>query len=172
MGVPGYYKWLLRTCPSMRVENNNKKPNCNHLFIDFNQIIYNCLSYTNQEGNIPSKELCLAIIEYIDEIVTFTKPQNTIFISVDGNSPISKLQQQRNNRFVLNTTPSSFDKSNLTPGTKFFEVLTNSIKELILNYKKNTPLWKRCSIYFSDEKVSGEGEHKIIKQINSMIEEG
>ena len=69
MGVPGYYKWLLRTCPGMRVGNQNKKPQCNHLFIDFNQIIFNCLNYITQIGDSPSNELCVAIIQYIDEII-------------------------------------------------------------------------------------------------------
>ncbi|ORE00612.1 XRN4 [Hepatospora eriocheir] len=58
-----------------------------------------------------------------------------------------------------------FDKNSITPGTKFMERLDNFIRTYI-KYKMSTDeVWKRCTVIYSDHKVPGEGEQKIMEYI-------
>lgn len=104
------------------------------------------------------KEVC----QKIDDLVDCIQPTKRLLLCVDGIAGASKCVQQRSRRFVSardNTTIDSFDSNCLTPGTKIMDKLTHYLEWFV--YKRKQDKWKHLEIVFSNEKVPGEGEHKI-----------
>ena len=171
MGVPGFLRWVTRTFPDIKLRYGENVPQCNHLFIDFNSLIYHAISIANQIDDIPSNALADAVMSFVDDLVKFSRPQKTIFISIDGTAPIAKLQQQRSNRFAaIQLSDDSFNTNNITSGTHFMPLLEDLIKQRVVQRKQTNNSWKQCNVFFSDSSIPGEGEHKILKHISSMLQ--
>lgn len=104
------------------------------------------------------KEVC----RIVEELVVMIHPRKRLLLCVDGVAGASKMAQQRKRRFVSakeNTNPDLFDSNSLTPGTILMDKLTHYLEWFI--YKKTQTDWKHLEVLFSNEKVPGEGEHKI-----------
>jgi len=111
------------------------------------------------------KEICEKI-EYCRRIC---KPRKKLILCVDGVAGLGKMNQQRQRRFrtakALEETSQTFNPNAFTPGTKLMDHLTKYIDWYLRSMISYHPEWKDLEIIFSNEKVPGEGEHKIMQYI-------
>lgn len=110
------------------------------------------------------QEVCQIITRLVDIVC----PRKCVVLCVDGPAPISKQNQQRQRRYVSarsKTSDDDFDSTCITPGTKFMDSLTSYIHEFIKIKVEKDANWKNIEVIFSNEKVPGEGEHKLINFI-------
>ena len=167
-----------------------KKIKSKYLFIDFNSIIhvlsahkinlYNLQQKTDK--NIFEKEL----IEHIDNYIINLLKDNCeplileyIYICIDGVPTMSKIYEQKKRRYMasliqyirnktnIDKQIFSWDKNNISPGTKFMALLekyldSEKFKNKILNICSNLKEYK-----LSGTNEKGEGEMKIINLIKS-----
>lgn len=155
-----------------------------NLMIDMNGVFHNSAQKIYKYGNHKPKhsflnkrqfvkptlqrqtEFFQNVCEEINRLVNVVKPSKRVILCVDGPAPTSKQHQQRKRRFVSALTRDEFDKSfdsnAITPGTKLMDYLTKYIDWYIRKQISENPVWKDLEVVFSNEKASGEGEHKCI----------
>ena len=112
------------------------------------------------------------VCQTIEELLNIAKPAKELVLCIDGVAPQSKQNQQRQRRYrgavedpdhFFSTT--SFDQNCITPGTKFMDCLSKYIDWYIRKRMKESEVWQSINIIFSNEKVPGEGEHKLVNYI-------
>lgn len=109
-------------------------------------------------------DVCLEI----DKLIRTTLPRKRIIMAIDGPAPLGKQCQQRQRRFRAAADggikkPGQFDSNCITPGTVFMDELGKYIEAYATDQcKKEDSGWAGRQVVFSDEKVPGEGEHKVI----------
>lgn len=162
-----------------------RQMNIKYIFFDYNSLIHPCaqqvlsanndfyltIENLNERTEIIEKNIIDNCINYTNLIIQNIQNLHeiNIYIIIDGVAPMSKLQQQRERRyksyFFKSTEKSElWDSNKITPGTKFMEILSNTLK---LKYKE-------ISSFISDSNEPGEGEHKmmnIIKNLNLLNQE-
>lgn len=181
MGVPGFFLWLMKTYnKKQKFIFDNIDTKIDYLLIDTNCLIHPiCFKvlHDNKTCNnifILENKMINAIIEYIEYIINFVKP-NVIYIAIDGVAPIAKIKQQRSRRFKSISDKNTFDiikkkynipinyfwnNSAITPGTIFMKKLHNKILE-----------WsKKYNIIYSSCYTPSEGEHKLLQFIRNNKE--
>lgn len=111
------------------------------------------------------KEICEKI-EYCRKIC---KPRKKLILCVDGVAGLGKMNQQRQRRFrtakAMEEAQQTFNSNAFTPGTKLMDHLTKYIDWYLRSMISYHPEWKGLEVVFSNEKVPGEGEHKIMQYI-------
>lgn len=109
------------------------------------------------------KDVC----KTIEKIISIVNPRKRIVLCIDGPAPIAKQCQQRSRRFLSALNPvEGFDSNCITPGTEFMDNLSKHIDRFIKNILQPKT---KLEIIFSNEKVPGEGEHKLINFIRKHI---
>lgn len=190
MGIKHFWHWTkfmfkkdiyqLRKNETVDVEIDNFMIDMNGLFHSSAQKIYKYGDYKHKkrllsENNSHTTTLKTQIQCFEDICNTITqclriiKPKKRLILCIDGPAPIAKQNQQRKRRFVsAKNKIDGFDSNCITPGTKFMDYLSKYIDWYIrLQMSNNNPLWKDMEVIFSNEKVPGEGEHKIINYIRN-----
>ncbi len=178
MGIPSYFSHIVRNHSEI-IKRLNKLKSINNLYIDSNSIIYDTLRIISKEytGNDDDFEdlLIQGVIKKLDEYIQFIKPDGVVFIAFDGVAPVAKLEQQRTRRYksyLLNnirskldsTVQKVWDKTAITPGTKFMEKLGIKITN---HYIHNEKSYGTNHIIVSSSNDPGEGEHKIFQYIRN-----
>ena len=173
MGIPflylHYYKKYKNENQLTINEHQLKIQNIESLFFDYNSLIHPCAQDVLQNLDENEKESCDIIedkiikkcISYTKTIINLVNPIN-VYIMIDGVAPMAKIKQQKERRyksFYLSNKNVKWDTNNITPGTPFMEKLNEQLKT-----------FKFCdyNIYISDSNEPGEGEHKMMKIINSQ----
>ena len=121
------------------------------------------------------KNIILAVLR-LSKIV---KPQQTIYVAVDGVAPQAKINQQRGRRYkssLAKTATQIFDSTCITPGTEFMfrlDAYLNITFNAIINKTIQDPdvipfIQNIPSIIYSSHMVRGEGEHKIADYIRNL----
>lgn len=64
--------------------------------------------------------------------------------------------------------PIVFHSNQITPGTPFFQEITNGLLQFIQHKMATDDKWKHLTIVFSGSNVPGEGEHKILQFIREQ----
>ena len=113
------------------------------------------------------------ICESIDTLLKMVRPKEKLVLCIDGVAPQSKQNQQRQRRYRGSAEHDQSDKDHfdsccITPGTKFMDDLSRYIDWYIRKKISEDPTWASLEIIFSDEKVPGEGEHKLINYIRKF----
>ncbi len=174
MGIPSYYTYLIRNFNKLILKKSLFKKNIECFFLDSNSIIYDCIhnmeSSNNFENNL-IKNICLKI----DSLIKDVSPTKLVYISFDGIAPVAKLKQQKERRYksklfleiekklgIQKTSKNNFDKTQITPGTKFMCKLDKLVAEY---FKNRESLYGVEKIIFSGSQQRGEGEHKIFSFI-------
>ena len=85
--------------------------------------------------------------------------RDAVFIAIDGPAPRAKMEQQRHRRLKSSQEEKIWDTNAITPGTEFMEKLNS----FLLRKIKEIPV--KCIL--SDSNEPGEGEHKLMKFIDS-----
>lgn len=187
MGIKHFYSWYRKNYDSTIYKKIDEKIDV--LAIDLNGIYHSCAQKLYRYGNIspyllytsnynssiiPKNSLTLyrKICDKLENIIHYIKPKKKLVLCTDGVAGLGKLNQQRQRRFKSSVfykpIDSSFDPNSFSPGTKLMDHLTKYIDWYIRNMMTNNYDWKNLEIIFSNEKVPGEGEHKISEFIKYL----
>jgi len=176
MGIKHFYYWYknnFSTCIQNKIEDVDT------LAIDMNGLFHMCAQRIYKYGNssahlfynskiqlLPKTNLTLFrdVCDKIENLRNFIKPKKKIILCVDGVSGLGKMNQQRQRRFKTSITNKTnfFNPNCFTPGTKIMDHLTKYIDWYIRSMINLNPEWQNLDIILSNEKVPGEGEHKIM----------
>jgi len=183
MGIPSFYRHLVKTHPSLIKKVSERKAAV--LALDLNCSIYHCLSKLNKKIKYEIKnrisfedELIRQVILYIQKLRDHVQPTDLLYVAVDGVVPMAKIRQQRMRRFksVWQTAEEtriktecgnaaagaeSWDRNSITPGTEFMDRLT----ERLHTWQKGQLSSAKIVISGVDE--SGEGEQKIMAYLRA-----
>ena len=190
MGVKHFFIYVKNNFSKCIDNNSNdfKNKNIHNLCIDMNGIIHECAQQIYEYGNFKSNRLLTkknnltlrnqlklfnTIGQRIDSLRETILPSKRIILCIDGVAGCGKMAQQRQRRFKSDL---EFDKNNfnvncISAGTPFMNYLSKYV-DWYIRMKLNTDdNWKNLEIIFSNEKVPGEGEHKIINYIRKNAKE-
>jgi 5'-3' exonuclease len=120
----------------------------------------------HSEGKL-RKLMFIDVCRTIDRLLVVTTPSKLI-LCADGPAPCAKQSQQRSRRFKSSreSTGCSFDSCCLTPGTQFMDFLSKYIDWHIRKSLTHNKVWQDLEeIVFSNEKVPGEGEHRLMNYV-------
>lgn len=185
MGIKHYFQWFTKyhsDCMTVIKPTDDVPIRIDTLGIDLNGIFHPAAQKVYQYGDkqprtlarlLTSKtpkrknlklEFYKEVCRRIDLLVAQVKPQKRLLLCVDGIAGNSKMTQQRSRRFRTakdNGGLTVFDPNSITPGTEMMDRLTHYIEWFIYKKKHNDSAWSSIEVVYSDEKVPGEGEHKI-----------
>lgn len=123
----------------------------------------------------PPNYVYRAICNEIDKLVNIVSPKKRLIIAIDGIAGSAKQSQQRTRRFrsardKTDEEFKTFDSNSISPGTEFLynfsKYLHNHIKSQVQSD------WKHLEVVFTNEKVVGEGEHKLIQLLKEWLLNG
>ncbi|KEP50583.1 putative exonuclease Kem1 [Rhizoctonia solani 123E] len=185
MGIPKFFRYISERYPlTSQLIEENKIPEFDNLYIDFNGIIHNC-SHPN-DGDVHFRlsedQIFTAIFSYVDHLFGKIKPRKLFFMAIDGVAPRAKMNQQRARRFrtakdaqdgrekaIKNgeklPDEKAFDSNCITPGTVFMKKLSEQLKYFVNKKISEDANWREVQVVLSGHEVPGEGEHKIMEYI-------
>jgi len=168
--------------------NRDNDEKCEILMMDLNALFHPCCQKVFEYGSglenvsfimqkkkkeMNSQELeemaFKMICNKIMEVYHISKPSKAIYLAVDSVAGSSKNSQQRQRRFrtaqskVVNEY--GFNSNSISAGTEFMDRLCKYIYNFILKKRKYD--WKNLKIIFSDVNVPGEGEHKLVRYLET-----
>ncbi|KAJ7082372.1 exonuclease II [Mycena belliarum] len=185
MGIPKFFRYISERYPlTSQLIQENKIPEFDNLYLDFNGIIHNC-SHPNDEDahfRLSEEQIFTSIFAYVDHLFGKIKPKKLFFLAVDGVAPRAKMNQQRSRRFRTakeakeirekaeqkgETLPAekAFDSNCITPGTPFMTRLSAQLRYFINKKITEDSNWRDVQVVMSGHEVPGEGEHKIMEYI-------
>jgi 5'-3' exonuclease len=186
MGIPAYFSYIIKNYPNI-LQKFQKNFQANHLYLDSNSIIYDCLrkiKYTGDNDEF-ERQLINITCKNIEAYVQQISPSHLVYIAFDGVAPVAKLNQQKNRRYkswyignynnnsdnsndisVSNTTTNTvsgnqWDSTAITPGTEFM----NKLNLQVQYHFRNAASYNVKHIIVSGSDQPGEGEHKIFEYI-------
>jgi 5'-3' exonuclease len=180
MGIPSYYRQLCSSVAGLVTtrlsQNGSSAAGCDHLWIDFNCMIYHCINRlgmpkrTEFTSDLAYEErLGDEVLAYLFNTINVANPKNSVFIAVDGVVPAAKRRQQRLRRWETESSTSgsvSWNKNKITPGTAFMERFHERMQHFVSEREAdpNNHLQWALSGYMH----AGEGEHKIARMLRKM----
>lgn len=193
MGIFNFFPWMKRvypSCISTVSKNATMKKSVDDFMIDGNciyhpaaQKIFKYGEYkkrtsllhdtkTNVEVEVESlyKDVFNEICSKMDELIRIVKPRKRFIMCTDGSAPLAKQFQQRCRRYKSSMDGGGdgvFDPNSITPGTEFMYKMSKHIRSFLRDRKKKDDLYRNIEIIFNDERIPGEGEHKLINFIRS-----
>lgn len=119
-GIPKMFRWLIDLYPSILNTATQSLPKqtspsiVDNFYLDMNGIIH-AFSNSNQISKVKNKdgsfihpydlpkktenEIFDNIFNYLDRLVKLVRPQNLLYLAIDGVAPRAKMNQQRSRRF-------------------------------------------------------------------------
>ncbi|KAH9481103.1 5'-3' exoribonuclease 1 [Psilocybe cubensis] len=185
MGIPKFFRYISERYPlTSQLIQENKIPEFDNLYLDFNGIIHNC-SHPNDEDahfRLSEEQIFTSIFAYVDHLFGKIKPKKLFFMAVDGVAPRAKMNQQRSRRFRTAKEAKevrekaeakgeklpdekAFDSNCITPGTPFMARLSEQLRYFINKKITEDSNWRDVEVVLSGHEVPGEGEHKIMEYI-------
>ncbi|THH13302.1 hypothetical protein EW146_g6897 [Bondarzewia mesenterica] len=167
-----------------QIIEENKIPEFDNLYLDFNGIIHSC-SHPNDEDahfRLSEEQIFTSIFAYVDHLFGKIKPKKLFFMAVDGVAPRAKMNQQRSRRFKTAKEAKevrekalskgeklpdekAFDSNCITPGTPFMAKLSEQLRYFVNKKISEDSNWRDIQVVLSGHEVPGEGEHKIMDYI-------
>jgi 5'-3' exonuclease len=151
MGIPFYFASLVKS--HKHIVNTVKKNvpmEVDVLGVDFNCLIHRYLQDSNPIGSV------VDAFEYILKHVCKAK---RVIIAVDGLVPYAKIVQQRYRRMrIKEENGGTFDRNQISPDTPYMRDLETAIRA------------KFPYATISGTSEAGEGEHKLILELNKIPE--
>ncbi|KAK7056414.1 exonuclease II Exo2 [Paramarasmius palmivorus] len=185
MGIPKFFRYVSERYPlTSQLIQENKIPEFDNLYLDFNGIIHNC-SHPNDEDahfRLSEEQIFTSIFAYVDHLFGKIKPKKLFFMAVDGVAPRAKMNQQRSRRFRTAKEAKevrekaeakgeklpdekAFDSNCITPGTSFMARLSEQLRYFVNKKITEDSNWRNVEVVLSGHEVPGEGEHKIMEYI-------
>ena len=116
-----------------------------------------------------SEDIATTIINKVKtklaKFCTTVKPNQVVYIAVDGLAPMAKIAHQALGRSRVRKS-TGFDTTQISPGTEFMDRLTAELSQTVKNGELYRPEGRQIDIRFSPHTIPGEGEHKIAKFLN------
>ncbi|EGG13984.1 5'-3' exoribonuclease [Cavenderia fasciculata] len=161
---------------------DSNPPEYDNLYLDMNGIIHACSQeMTTKLIRFSEEELIRLVCNYIDKLFHIIRPTKLLYMAIDGVAPRSKLNQQRQRRFLSVFREEKekkelikegkelpeviFSRNAITPGTEFMSNLSECLQFFIKKKISEDLSWREIEIIFSGPENPGEGEHKIIDYI-------
>ncbi|GAM21948.1 hypothetical protein SAMD00019534_051230 [Acytostelium subglobosum LB1] len=162
---------------------NSTPPEYDNLYLDMNGIIHTCSQEITGSGvlSFSEEDLIRKVCNYVDKLFHIIRPTKLFYMAIDGVAPRSKLNQQRQRRFLSVFLENKakeqmvkdgkevpeviFSRAAITPGTDFMYNLSESLQFFIKKKISEDLSWREVEIIFSGPENPGEGEHKIIDYI-------
>lgn len=210
MGVPGFFMWLWKnyrgtnfifrksTLDGKIDQVLIKRVNdIDYLLIDTNCLLHPmCFEVLAEQQDKLKKlvsegktidierledKMMTRCFEYIDKLIDNVKPNEGVYIAIDGVAPLAKIKQQRSRRFksvcdkeMRENLKKKHNKeldffwnnSAITPGTKFMERLHKKMEKYIEKVTKE----KNIKVIYSSCKTPAEGEHKLLQYIRDNMD--
>lgn len=164
MGIKHFYYWYKKNFDKCVSFKNHYEIDV--LALDINGLFYECTKYTG--SSYPSQIMLFkSICEKIEGIRKQINPKKQFIICVDGVAGLGKMNQQRQRR--QRTIKGKFNSNVFTPGTVLLDNLTKYIDWFIRTMISTNDDWKKIEVIFSNEKVPGEGEHKIMNFLKKFV---
>lgn len=171
MGIPYYFYQIYKKYHKNDIVSESNIFNVDILFFDYNSMIHPVAHKTMQRldgsENTGIEEgieegIINDCISYTRYIISILKPK-TVYIMIDGVAPIAKIKQQRERRYksFLFKQQTQWDTNNITPGTQFMSKLSLALEKFKHDIDES-------SLFISDASEPGEGEHKMMKIIESL----
>jgi 5'-3' exonuclease len=171
MGIPAFAKTITGKYP--HIITHHMPSQCGRLFLDLNCAIHPVAQRAMQQyKNDASYETSVIqnVIQYIQKIVSFAKPQQLMFVAIDGIPPRAKMHQQRKRRYMsawrksiikakTGIDPFPWDTNAITPGTQFMNKLSAGLNDHFSTSKYP------FRVILRDSNNPGEGEAKIMDYI-------
>ncbi|KAH7884247.1 exonuclease II [Phlebopus sp. FC_14] len=185
MGIPKFFRYISERYPlTSQLIEENKIPEFDNLYLDFNGIIHNC-SHPNDDDahfRMSEEQIFTSIFTYVDLLFGKIKPKKLFFMAVDGVAPRAKMNQQRSRRFRTAKEAretrekaeargeelpeeKAFDSNCITPGTVFMAKLSDQLRYFVNKKITEDANWRDVQVVLSGHDVPGEGEHKIMEYI-------
>ncbi|CAE6444875.1 unnamed protein product [Rhizoctonia solani] len=183
--MTAFFRYISERYPlTSQLIEENKIPEFDNLYVDFNGIIHNC-SHPN-DGDVHFRlsedQIFTAIFSYVDHLFGKIKPRKLFFMAIDGVAPRAKMNQQRARRFRTAKDAKearekaekkgeklpeekAFDSNCITPGTVFMKKLSEQLKYFVNKKISEDANWREVQVVLSGHEVPGEGEHKIMEYI-------
>ena len=84
-GIPKFYRWLSERYPLINEPVGAAAvPVFDALYLDMNGIIHNCTHGNDPTTKLTETEMILRIFNYLDKLVQIVKPQQLLFMAIDG----------------------------------------------------------------------------------------
>lgn len=109
------------------------------------------------------------VAQSVEKLLEMVRPKKRLLIFIDGVAPQCKQNQQKKRRFVsaverVKSRDNRFDSASISPGTKFMDYLSKFLDFYIKKrVTEQQGRWKGLEVIFSNEKVVGEGEWKLMQ---------
>jgi len=192
MGIPRLFAWLCQYHPQCLIKLKHGQTfeecglNVDCYALDNNAIIHPVCQKAHGYGNSDPKKSFLhrkpkqstpphekqifsQLCRKTDELRRIVNPVKRFIFATDGVACLAKMCQQRQRRFISAKTRDknqSFDSNSITTGSEFMNNLSKYVHINIQRQLADNPEWNNLEVMFSNEKVPGEGEHKIIQYMN------
>jgi 5'-3' exoribonuclease 1 len=189
MGIKHFFQWFKRTYPTCYREIRINEPlsvGIDVLCLDLNGIFHASAQKVYRYGKHADKRILpkssneypkdikvfYDVTKTIDSLVRQVNPTSKLVLCVDGVAGMAKMVQQRQRRFrsAVENSGIGFDSNCITPGTQFMDKLSKFIAVHIENQMRDDDHWASLEVFFSNEKVPGEGEKKIINYLRHRCE--
>jgi len=195
MGISRFYSFLFQNYPNAHIQCEKNKTfdySSDILAIDMNNILHMCAQQVFEYGSYSHTKRFLSkknankydyfrrVCFILDSIVEYIKPKTNLILCIDGVGSLAKIKQQRIRRYkclldykeledVENSCKNlKFNPNEISPGTVLMDELSKYINWHIHNSVSTNNYWKNLSVIFSNEKVPGEGEHKIFTILRTL----
>lgn len=168
MGIRRFYSWYKNKFEDCLLPHPATQIDV--LAVDMNGLFHASLQTLRPYENA-SINLFRTVCGRLESIRKAIDPQKMLIISVDGVAGLAKMNQQRQRRFRSQSVPSQhiYNSNIFTPGTQLMDLMTKHLDWYIRMMMTSSPDWKKLVVIFSNEKVPGEGEHKIFQYVRAWI---
>ena len=188
MGIPFYFGEIIAKSPQNKYIVVDKCPKqCSRFYLDFNSIIHPCsakvIARLQKQETVTDglyRLIFANIAEYTMKLVDIVKPNELLYIAVDGVAPRAKMHQQRKRRYLSaqrnmyiagfkakhGIPHTSWDSNCITPGTEFMDKLNSYLKSEFVKFVHAS--YPDLEIIISGSDEAGEGEHKMIHYIKRL----
>lgn len=179
MGIKYFFSWFSKNF-SGNISQDRKSIEC--LLMDLNGIFHSAAQHAFEYGNCKGIKPLLRqkkdnyntkklkffklVTDKIENVISSVQPSKEVVLCIDGVAPMSKQNQQRQRRYKSSTQrPDSFDPNSITPGTLLMDHLSKYIDFWLRDKVSNDMYYSSLKFTFSNEKVRGEGEHKLLEYV-------
>lgn len=168
MGIFRYFYWHFNTYPDsvVPVRTGQVVPGLDVFAIDLNALFHPvCQTYFFEQHQRDLDGCYRAVCAEIDRLTSYVTPREELVLSIDGVAGLSKVNQQRQRRYKsarekTDETRAVFDSNHITVGTAFMAGLSRAIAQ-------HFSAERSFRVVFLDETQAGEGEHKIVRYLET-----
>ncbi|EGC35318.1 hypothetical protein DICPUDRAFT_87898 [Dictyostelium purpureum] len=171
MGVPRFFRWVSERYPQILQKIiDSTPPEYDNLYLDMNGIIHACSQeFANSLIEFSEEELIRKVCNYVDRLFHTIRPTKLFYMAIDGVAPRSKINQQRQRRFlsvhrdeklkqqlIADGKPVPeviFNRTAITPGTQFMYNLSEALQFYIKKKISEDLSWREVQVIFSGPEV-------------------